>query len=504
MHVRHSDSGRFFLAAIGFAAFLAMNSFSLWGFSALPQRAFGMDASSSWTIPLQLSNVGTFLIYFLGARRLPRLLDHVPFLEAILFISCGMILLLGFFLLSALGLLVAAAILVGAGTTCCFICWEHVFSFGTAREGQRRIIAGSALSVLAFTFLFALGSDTTLFTVTLLAFLNLVLLYASLVLERRSSIAHSASEGIDGDPLCPSAPHSSENERTCTSLRVMAQRFGKPILCIIMIGIISPVLGGVAYPEPLALEENCLMVLSANLLSACILGVIWFVLRKSTTVVRVYVILFPLLVTALLLLPFVGDAFRIAIMFIGSFAFTLFSIVMMMWCITAARQWQMSLTEVYALFGGITYGSRLVGQWLASVISSSSLSQETQIFASVAILLYGCSLVMFVLARRGETRAGGTPTVASGVDVLHEACQQLSQEYGLSARQSEVLDLLVHGYDVPSTAKKLFISENTVRTHMKKIYALMDVHSKQEIIDVVNARCSSDAQDPQTPPENAG
>ncbi|MEC4184277.1 helix-turn-helix transcriptional regulator [Adlercreutzia sp. R21] len=453
---------------------------------------------------MQLSNVGTFLVYFLGARRLPRLLNRVPFLEAILLISCGMILLLGFFLSSALGLLVAAAVLVGAGTTCCFICWEHVFSFGTVREGQQRIIAGSALSILAFAFLFVLGSDTTLFTVALLAFLNLVLLYASLVLERRCPAAPAAPDGIAEDFPSLSDPNPREAEGAFASLRVMVQRFGKPVLCIVMVGIISPVLGNVAYPEPLALEENCLLVLSANLLSACILGVIWFVLRKSTTVVRVYVILFPLLVTALLLLPFVADAFRIAIMFVGSFAFTLFSIVMMMWCITAARQWQMSLTEVYALFGGITYGSRLVGQCLASVISSSSLSQETQIFASVAILLYGCSLVMFVLARRGETRTGSAPAVASGVDVLHEACRQLSQEHGLSARQSEVLDLLVHGYDVPSAAKKLFISENTVRTHMKKIYALMDVHSKQEIIDAVNARCSSDAQGSQPPRESAG
>ena len=167
------------------------------------------------------------------------------------------------------------------------------------------------------------------------------------------------------------------------------------------------------------------------------------------------------------------------------------SIIMMVWCITAAKQWHMGLTGVYALFGGVTYGSRMVGLWLASAISGSSLSQETQIFASVAILLYGCSLVMFVLARKGAEKTASDTSAAtpSGTDVLREVCQQLVEEYGLSPRQSEVLDLLVHGYDVPSTAKKLFISENTVRTHMKKIYTLMDVHSKQEIIDAVNERC---------------
>ena len=62
---------RFLIAAIGFAAFLAMNSFSLWGFSDLPQRAFGTDTSGYWTIPLQLSNVATFLLYCIGSRPAP-------------------------------------------------------------------------------------------------------------------------------------------------------------------------------------------------------------------------------------------------------------------------------------------------------------------------------------------------------------------------------------------------------------------------------------------------
>lgn len=127
------------------------------------------------------------------------------------------------------------------------------------------------------------------------------------------------------------------------------------------------------------------------------------------------------------------------------------------------------------------------------MIGRSSLSQETQIVTSVFVLLYGCSLVMFILVRKSAARP--KEAAPSGVDVLQQACAQLAAERGLSARQTEVLDLLAHGYDVPSIAKKLFISENTVRTHTKKIYALLDVHAKQEIVDLVNARCGKDAQD---------
>ena len=99
---------------------------------------------------------------------------------------------------------------------------------------------------------------------------------------------------------------------------------------------------------------------------------------------------------------------------------------------------------------------------------------------------------MFALVRRSATRPN--KAAANGVDVLRQACEQLSRERGLSARQTEVLDLLVHGYDVPSIAKKLFISENTVRTHTKKVYALLDVHSKREVVDLANALVATERE----------
>ena len=44
---------------------------------------------------------------------------------------------------------------------------------------------------------------------------------------------------------------------------------------------------------------------------------------------------------------------------------------------------------------------------------------------------------------------------------------------------------MVHGNTVARIAEQLFISENTVRTHTKRIYTKLDVHKKQELIDLV-------------------
>lgn len=55
----------------------------------------------------------------------------------------------------------------------------------------------------------------------------------------------------------------------------------------------------------------------------------------------------------------------------------------------------------------------------------------------------------------------------------------------LSQREQEVTDLLLRGNTVPAIARKLFISENTVRGHTKNIYRKLSVHSKQELIDLL-------------------
>ena len=60
-----------------------------------------------------------------------------------------------------------------------------------------------------------------------------------------------------------------------------------------------------------------------------------------------------------------------------------------------------------------------------------------------------------------------------------------AQQYGLTKREIEVLQLLAEGRSLPYVQQKLFISEGTARTHIKHIYTKMDVHSKQELLDKV-------------------
>ena len=53
-------------------------------------------------------------------------------------------------------------------------------------------------------------------------------------------------------------------------------------------------------------------------------------------------------------------------------------------------------------------------------------------------------------------------------------------------REREVVALVLRGNNVPAVARKLYISENTVRDHMKSIYRKAGVHSRQELIDLLD------------------
>lgn len=71
-------------------------------------------------------------------------------------------------------------------------------------------------------------------------------------------------------------------------------------------------------------------------------------------------------------------------------------------------------------------------------------------------------------------------------DPIAVACDHYAELYRLSGREKEVLELLARGNTRASIADHLFISENTVRVHVKNIYAKFQIHSKQELIDLVD------------------
>ena len=65
-------------------------------------------------------------------------------------------------------------------------------------------------------------------------------------------------------------------------------------------------------------------------------------------------------------------------------------------------------------------------------------------------------------------------------------CTRIAENYGLSDREAEVFVLIAKGNDARQISDRLYVSYNTARTHIRNIYAKMDVHSRHEFFEILN------------------
>ena len=68
---------------------------------------------------------------------------------------------------------------------------------------------------------------------------------------------------------------------------------------------------------------------------------------------------------------------------------------------------------------------------------------------------------------------------------FHEKCQKVASTYKLSGREIEVMMLLAKGRNLPYVQEQLLLSKGTASTHRQHIYQKLDIHSQQELIELV-------------------
>ncbi len=82
-----------------------------------------------------------------------------------------------------------------------------------------------------------------------------------------------------------------------------------------------------------------------------------------------------------------------------------------------------------------------------------------------------------------DVKSGGapmTPSIARKVLNFFSATSNSIEEYNLTKREKEILELLVDGLSYRMIANNLSLSLDTVRTHIKNTYVKLHVNSKAE------------------------
>lgn len=131
-----------------------------------------------------------------------------------------------------------------------------------------------------------------------------------------------------------------------------------------------------------------------------------------------------------------------------------------------------------SLTAGLFIGNQLngfLGMQYASAIAAITL----------AILLFA---YMFVLNERRVIAITNEPDDDEGEPTrqrFRDRCDQIAVTYKLSRRETEVFYLFARGRSSSRIADDLYISSGTASTHLRNIYRKLDVHSRQELLDLI-------------------
>ena len=99
---------------------------------------------------------------------------------------------------------------------------------------------------------------------------------------------------------------------------------------------------------------------------------------------------------------------------------------------------------------------------------------EADLAAHVLSLHAGGSPMSPIIARQLLVRWQGRPALPM-VAVAEEG-------EALSPRESEVLNLVARGFTYSETAQRMGVLLSTVQSHVRNIYAKLDVHNKAEAV----------------------
>ena len=87
-----------------------------------------------------------------------------------------------------------------------------------------------------------------------------------------------------------------------------------------------------------------------------------------------------------------------------------------------------------------------------------------------------------------EGGAPMTPSIANRtLELFRDKLRPPQTEWGLTAREKEILEYLAEGNTYQKIVSKLFISISTVRTHIMNIYEKLQVNSKIQAIRKLNS-----------------
>lgn len=146
-------------------------------------------------------------------------------------------------------------------------------------------------------------------------------------------------------------------------------------------------------------------------------------------------------------------------------------------------------------FFGFVYGSWSLGSLGGALFSSVFVQHLTM--DNVHLIVFAAVLAVAVGYAAVFTEADANALVQI-VPFKHKTpfkakCQAVARAYQLSPRETEIAMLIAQGRDSAHIENKLFLSRSTVQTHRMHLYQKLDIHNRQELLDIIEQTDGAEA-----------
>jgi len=155
-----------------------------------------------------------------------------------------------------------------------------------------------------------------------------------------------------------------------------------------------------------------------------------------------------------------------------------------------ARAYRITPRTVFGFGLGFAYAGCLLGTFFGGALTSFyELSYRAQ--SLIALLCAGTMLIAFLFIADNRTLAllidaeDDRPQTPRRFRLRVE---EVAQTYGLTAKETEVLMLAAKGRTTQRIKEELGISTGTANTHLMHIYKKLDVHDRQQLLDMLDGR----------------
>ena len=483
----------------GFASFLAVLDFLFWGgaVSAVARPYTSLQIFAFFTIPCFLV-AGGMLVALGFSRRLRGRAEGAPGVTDLVEVlgviggMCALACLLAGSSARTLPLALTAALL-GCGLASGCLGWGR--ALGRLEPGRLANVVGSAC------VLFPLASLAMAFSPALPKYLIAGVLACCSVTLRRE-VPGGRRRGEESAPAEAADTAEVPGEGAPSALRVW-RAYGITSLSFASLGFVA----GLSRMIALGNGANNLVVMLASpiftLVAGLVMLVLWNARGRLVTPTGFYQAAFPFAASGFVLFSATGLGFGTAFACFANFFFEFMLVVITVHSLNPQEGRGALRLPSYCL----ALGSALLFACLGTVASLATREMWTAglpgLALSVVVCIYVLSMALVLQMRESRGSARRTPELAAqgeatepaadGADALERMesaiaawAQATAREHDLTPREREILPLVVRGLDTPTIARELGVSDNTVRTHKKSLYRKLEVHSKQDLIDLMH------------------